>query len=75
MPRIMIGELHPLSRHPVDVRRLDNFLSETSQVSITEIVGHDINDVRLFGCFRRNKTQARYRQQKVFIHVQSFDGN
>ena len=40
-----IGETRPLRREPVEVRRPDLSLSETAQIRIAEIVGHDEEDV------------------------------
>ena len=46
MPRIMAGEAHSLRRHAIQPRCLYLLLSKTTEISITQIIGQDQNDVR-----------------------------
>ena len=56
---MMAQELHPLHGEPVDVRRLVILAAETSHIRVTEIVGHDEDDVRPL---RRNISGVDRRQ-------------
>jgi hypothetical protein len=42
MPR----QPHPLTGHPVEIRRLECALSETAQISITEVISKNKHNVR-----------------------------
>ena len=44
--RIVIGEAEAFLRHTIQSRRLDLLLSIASQVAVTKVVGHDVNNVR-----------------------------
>ena len=39
------GELHSFFGHLVETRGLDQFLSEASEIPVTEIIGHDEDQV------------------------------
>ena len=41
------GEPRPLSREPVDVRRLDVLRAVSTQIAVAKIIGHDEDDVGL----------------------------
>ena len=43
--RIKIREPHPAFSQAINVRSLDEFLPITAQVTITQIIGHNVNDV------------------------------
>ena len=46
MPRVMAGEAHSLCRHAIQPRCLYLLLSKTTEISITQIIGQDQDDVR-----------------------------
>ena len=52
---VIVCELHPLRREPVDVRRLVIFTAIRRHVRVTEVVGHDEDDIR----FRRSRRGRR----------------
>src|SRR6476646_49854 len=43
---IKLRETHPLARHPIEVRRLYEFLAETPYLAVTQIIRENENDVR-----------------------------
>ena len=47
--RIKVSHFHSLFRHPVHMRSLKFFLTETGKVSIPGIIHHDINKIRFLG--------------------------
>jgi hypothetical protein len=52
--RVVVGESHSFSGHSIDVRSLDLLLPVAAEVSIAEVVGHDVDDVRArFGAGRK----------------------
>ncbi len=58
MAGIVIGETQPLGRHAVEIGGLDDLLTVTTQVSVTEVIGHDVDDVRLSLFLSRTNTDA-----------------
>ena len=46
MPGVVIGELQSLRRHPVEVRRFHDLLAVTTEVPVSEVIGHDVDDIR-----------------------------
>jgi hypothetical protein len=44
---VSLREAHPLCRQSIDVRRLNQPLSETAEIPVAQIIGKDENDVRL----------------------------
>ena len=42
-----VGEPHAVLGQAVDVRRLDEFLSVATQIAITKVIRHDVNDIGL----------------------------
>ena len=74
----MIRKSHPLLGHPVDIRRLDLFLPVTTQMPITKVIRHNINDIR-FGLPRTPQTHApvqrkAYRAQARQLRLVGYSG-
>ena len=53
----MARKLHPLLRHAVKVRRLDNLLPVATEIAVSEIIGKDIDDVWLPRRKRKRKSK------------------
>ena len=49
---VMLGEAHTFRRHLVEMRRLDLLLTVAAELRVAEVIGHDIDDVRLAGRVR-----------------------
>lgn len=48
-PGIVAGEFYPLGRHTIEVGSLDDFLSIAPEITVSEIVSEDVNDIGLLG--------------------------
>jgi hypothetical protein len=59
---VVIGESQSLGGHPIKVRRLNHLLSVAAQVTVPQIIGHDINDI---GSLRVGRNQSRSDQGRV----------
>ena len=57
---IGLRKSHPLTSHTVKVRCVDILLAIASQVVISQIIAHDINDIR-FLCFLMTTTSTQQR--------------
>ena len=44
---IKVGEPHAVLGQAVDVRRLDECLSVATQIALTKVIRHDVNDIGL----------------------------
>ena len=57
---VMLGEAQPLRRHLVEARRANFLLPVAAELGVTEIVGHDEDDVRLarFARVKRSRERA-----------------
>lgn len=71
----MIGKPHPLRRHLVEVGSLQHFLAVTSKVSISQIIGENVDDVgalrilpiALMPNKERNKIVNRTEKRVIFV--------
>jgi hypothetical protein len=57
----MIGEAEPLLGHSIEIWSLKLFLTITSKISVSQIVSHDIDNIRLStmrGAQEKKKQQA-----------------
>jgi hypothetical protein len=59
MTGIVVGKFHALFGKLIDVRCLDDFLPITAQISVAQIIHHDIDNI-WFIC---GLTEIRKRQQ------------
>ena len=57
--RIGLRKLHPVTREPVEVRRLVQVAAVTRQIGPTEIIGQNQDDVRLGLCRNTGKRQTQ----------------
>jgi hypothetical protein len=47
--RVKIGELHALGCHTIDTWRLKVLLPEAGEISVTGVIDHDVDEIRLTG--------------------------
>lgn len=47
VPGVDLREFRPLGSHPIQVRRTNLCLAVAAQMAVSEIIGHDKDDVRL----------------------------
>jgi hypothetical protein len=66
MRRIAIGKPHPFARKAVEMRRLHDFVSVTTNVAIAEVVAEDDNDVgRSVSGGRTKRSEQENRKQAL----------
>ena len=72
-PREALGEPDPLGGEAVEIRGPDVRVPHVSQFIVAELVGHDINDVRLVGCVR-DDAAGENEEQDESVHFAVSEG-